>query len=139
MNNKFLISIKESLLKAGLSSASEISNSSQPSGFGDTDSIWELGNLRIKFIKDRGQVFVDLGSKFNESHYFIFDDVSLLLKWQELDEIINADAPLDLATSLSLIKKDLNKLDTLFSKNELQKTTNEIDLIAKKKARIRFG
>jgi hypothetical protein len=139
MTKKFQIAIRESLLKTGLSAASEVPLSAELLRFCDSISIWELGNLRIKFIKDRGQEFVDVGSKFDASHFFIFGDISLLMKWQSLEEIIHADAPLDLESSLSLIKRDLDKLEVLFSKSMLQETSNKISLISEEKTRAKFG
>lgn len=139
MSMEFRVLIREGLLKTGLSNASEISESMHPSCFGNSESVWVLGNIRIRFIKDRGQLFVDIGSIFDESRLFIFDDVALFMEWQKLDEIIKADQPLDLQVSLNFIKRDLRTLENIFSKKELKATTKKLDEISKKKAQARFG
>lgn len=138
MNNEFEIAIRKCLLKAGLSAAAEVYTSSPSPSFGDCESVWELGNLRLRFVKDRGQLFVDVGSKFDESLNFVFDDISLFMKWEEPGGIINAESPVGLEHALKLIKQDLDKLENLFSKSKLQTTSKKINQISKAKTQTRF-
>ena len=107
MSVEFRLLVRESLLKSELMSAAQISESKNLENFGNIESLWELGDLRLRFLKDRDQIFFDLGSKFDEAKFFIFDDIALLMKWKDLDEIIKAVEPLDLVSSLGFIKRDM--------------------------------
>ncbi|MGM0562952.1 MAG: hypothetical protein ACQES2_01355 [Pseudomonadota bacterium] len=125
-------------MKSGLSDAKNISESKNLENFGNIESLWELGNLRLRFIKERGQVFLDLGSRFDEGKFFIFDDVALLMKWQSLDQIIEAFEPLDLVSSLGFIKRDYEDLTDLMSKKKYTSTSASIEEISRKKAQAIF-
>ena len=139
MSTEFKVLIRDSLLKAGLSSTREVFESEDTKNFGNVESIWVISNLQIRFVKDRGQVFIDIGSIFDKSKFFIFDDVALLMKWQALDDIIKATEPLDLLSSLIFIKQNFNKLELLLSKKKLKSTTEKINTISNKKTQARFG
>ena len=139
MSVEFRLFIRESLLKSGMSSAKEVSESKSLESFGNIESLWEFGDLRLRFLKDRGKIFVDLGSKSDEAKFFIFDDIALLMKWQGLDEIIKAVEPLDLVSSLGFIKRDYDTLTDLLSKKKYSSTAARLEAISSQKAQARFG
>jgi len=136
---EFRLLVRESLLKSELMSAAQISESKNLENFGNIESLWELGDLRLRFLKDRDQIFFDLGSKFDEAKFFIFDDIALLMKWKDLDEIIKAVEPLDLVSSLCFIKRDYDALTDLLSKKNYSSTSARLEAISNQKAQAKFG
>jgi hypothetical protein len=139
MSREFRVLVRESLLKAGLSGASEVLENEQSSGFEDSESIWTLGNLRLRFIEERGQHFVDIGSGFCKSRYFIFDDLALLMRWRTLDEIIHTEEPIELSEALRLVKDELETLDEMFSKERLDETSAKLQEVSEAKGKARYG
>ena len=139
MADNFRVLIREHLLKSGLSGAKEIFESKATDNFGNSDSLWELGNLRMKFIKDRSQIFVDIGSVFDSSQFFIFDDIALMMGWQTLNEVIEAEEPLELLACLNLVKNHFDELNRVLSKKQLEFTVKKIVEISNAKTKARFS
>ncbi|MCX5781291.1 MAG: hypothetical protein NT145_01095 [Elusimicrobia bacterium] len=48
----------------------EIEKSESPREFGNAVIVLKLGNIRMRVIKDRGQIFVDFCSPFQKNKYF---------------------------------------------------------------------
>lgn len=138
MLDEFNVFVYEQLLNAGLSAEEKISLPSDPKSFGNAQSIWRIDNICLRFLKDRGQFFLDLSSVYDESNYFVFDDVALLLGWQDIDQIMNVTEPLKISYALSLIKSDLIKLNKIFSKNQLELTFKKLSEISEIKCKESF-
>ncbi len=86
-------------------------------------------------------MFVDMGSKFDESRFFNFDGIALFMNWQKLEETIKTftENPPSLEYCLNFIKQDLDKLEFLFSKTEFQATSEKIDRISRAKMQTLYG
>ena len=97
-----------------------------PKNFGNAAAVFEIGNLRLRFIRDRGQDFVDLGSSISPGQYYLFDDVSLMMGWENLKEIVGADKPISVTRALRYVQNDLNKLDKAFSAEEIMSTNAKL-------------
>lgn len=138
-NCEFSILIREKLLQAGFLEALEIDRDVDPSCFGNEVTIWKVGDLLLKFIKDRDQIFVDIGGISDKSHFYIYDDIAIMMEWQKLDEILRATEPLDLLSALTFIKRDIIKLEKLLSKERLKSTQKRLDEISEIKTHARFG
>lgn len=110
----------------GIGQTKLIHESYDPKNFGNAEAVFEIGNLRLRFIRDRGQDFVDLGSSIRPGQYYLFDDVSLMMGWENLKEIVGADKPISLTKALRYIQNDLSKLDKAFSAEEIMSTNAKL-------------
>lgn len=73
--------------------------------FGNAYSIWQYGNLNLRFIKDRAQTFVDIGSKYDKGEYFTFDVLSVYMGWQTIDELLISKTSLEIDIEIKCIKR----------------------------------
>lgn len=55
--------------------------------------VFPLDGLLLKFVKDRGEEFVDVCFRDCPGQFFYFDDVSVGLDWESLDQALSRTEP----------------------------------------------
>lgn len=139
MNNPLVEAIESELNNLGINNAKIIYDSYDPDSFGNAEAIYELDNIRFYFVRDRGQDILSLSSKISPDNYYLFSDVSAMMGWESLDEIINVIEPISLNKALGYIKADLSQLNHLFSNNEIMTTNSKLKLAEQKRTKAMFG
>ena len=139
MKNPLVETIEHELNQLGMTDAKLIHESYDPQSFGNAEAIFELGHVRLRFIRDRGQDFVDLGSSSTPGHYYLFDDVSVVMGWENLNNIINVDKPIGLSKALSFIQNDFDRLNKAFSPNEIRFTNAKLKSAEHQRTKAMFG
>jgi hypothetical protein len=76
----FTDSVKAQLLDAGLTDATLVI-SSAPEGqpFGDADAVFRVDRLLLRFVRDRGQAFLDIASNAAPTQFHQYDDFEIAM------------------------------------------------------------
>jgi len=148
MTNPLVETVEYELKQLGMSNAKLLRESYNAQSFGNAEAVYKLGNLQLRFIRDRGQDTVDIGSSIIPEHFYTFDDVALWMEWLSFDELLRFDKPINfdepppgpifsLSEALGYIKRDLAKLDRAFSADEIMSTNAKLKDIERQ--RIKDG
>src|SRR5262245_27207216 len=89
----FADNITSQLIAAGLSRATLVSSSSDGSSFGDTEVIFKLDALLLRFVRDRGQIFLDIASSAAPAEFHQYCDVEVAMGWRTIDQILARREP----------------------------------------------
>lgn len=144
MHNPLVAVAQSELNKVGIRNAKLIRESYAPQDFGNAEAIYELGNLRLRLLRDRGDDTVQIGSSTSAENFYILDDVAIWMGWLSLDELLKYDVPLNfdepppgpmlsLSKALSHIKTDFSKLNKAFAADALMSTNAELKQIARQR------
>jgi hypothetical protein len=139
MKNPLVEAVELVLGQLGISHAKLIHESYDQQNFGNAEAVFEIGHLRLRFIRDRGQDFVDLGSSTSPGHYYLFDDVSVMMRWESLNDIVGVDEPISLNKALGYIQNDLDKLDKAFSAEEIISTNAKLKSAERQRTKAMFS
>lgn len=130
--NKFERGMSDSLKAAGFNSASLV-ESDERGDFGDSLAIFSCGSLIFKFIRDRGQVFMDLASASAPEKFYQFDDVEIAMGWKNVDQVLEKKAPEDINHILTRLYTRLDEIDTVMSGERAQFMRKRIEFSAKER------
>ncbi len=133
-----MIDLKKILDDNYFSDIKEIKKDEDFFNFGNAYSIWRYGNLNLRFVKDRGQLFLDVGSKYDEI-YYTFDVLSVFMGWKTIEQLKSTNIYLDLVLQIKLIKKDNLTLQNFFSKENYKTTKLNLQKIENDVMRARFN
>lgn len=137
--NPLIEKIEQEMHEIGIDDAKVIQESYDSQSFGNAEAIYDWGHLRLSFVRDRGQDILSLSSQRSPNNYYPFCDVSVMMGWEVLSEIINVIEPINLKKALSYIKKDFSELESSFSVNEISSTQSKLIKIAQKRVEVMFG
>lgn len=135
MGNPLVEEVERELKRLGVGNATLVHESYNHQNFGNAEAVYEFANLKLRFVRDRGDDMISLGSSITiSSQLFYIDDVAVWMRWLSLDDLLQFyRAPIDfskpprgplftLAKALDLIARDLTQLDKAFSPGELMST-----------------
>ncbi|MCI0557994.1 MAG: hypothetical protein MN733_05825 [Nitrososphaera sp.] len=133
MRNPLVEVVERELSKLGMSNAKLVHESYSPQNFGNAEAIYELGKLQLRFLRDRGDDTVSIGSSSSPQHFYNIEDVAVWMGWIALADLLKYDTPINfdepppgpifsLPKALSLIARDLKQLDRAFSSGEIMST-----------------
>ena len=127
-------SMLRSLEEAGVTGAELVSAEPESPAFGDTSVTFRLGRLLLRFIRDRGEEYLDLGSADVPDALFQLDDVEVAMGWRSVDEILEKNAPEPIELVLGRVARRLQELQTAFAFDRAAGTTALV-----RRAEIRRG
>ena len=145
MRNPLVEVVERELNQLGMSNAKLVHESYNPQNFGNAEAIYKLGNLQLRFLRDRGDDTVSIGSSSSPQHFYNLDDVAVWMGWISLDDLLKYDTPINfdepppgpifsLPKALNLIARDLKQLDKAFSSGELMSTHRKLKDMERKRA-----
>jgi len=130
----FVQNIEDHLRKAGLADATPVhAGPEHREHFGDAEAIFRLGPLVLRFVRDRGQEFMDVASVSTPGQFHQFDDIALDHGWTTLPEILAASTPDRLDDVLLRLKGHLAEVNRAFGETEYQTTNARLAAIAKER------
>lgn len=106
-----------------------------PKHFGNELLVFESNELCIRFIQERGDVFVDVGPIFEDSWYFL--DYVLELAEGKQNPPGNSPAPLDSLSSK--IQANFWKIKELFTELNYPETKDRLEILSRRKTKEMFG
>lgn len=150
MNNPLAVLVERELSRLGVSDMKLVGASYNPDSFGDAEAVYESGNVRLRFVRNRGEDTVSVGSSSRPSQIFNLEDVAVWMGWISLDDILKQDEPINfsepppgpvftLPAALELIVKDMKQLDKAFSSSELFSTYSKLKSVEGKRVAATFG
>jgi len=137
--------IESELSQFGMSNAKLVHESYDPQNFGNAEAIYKLGNVQLRFLRDRGDDIVDIGSASRPQYFYNSYDVAVWADWISFDDLMKyyhapinfADPPtgpiFSLPKMISLIARDLRLLNKAFSAEEFMSTNAELKEIERKR------
>lgn len=131
----FAQSIHSRLCAGGLAQASIVSaRSDDAQRFGDSEAIFGLDSLQLRFIRDRGQEFLDIASSETPHDFHQFDDVALDQGWTTLAKLVATSTPDPMDHVLRLVRDHLNELREMFGREAYESTNSRLRMVADKRA-----
>jgi len=101
--------------------------------FGNALVILESGNLRLQFIKDRDQLFLDFQPTHNKKEWFSIDIVKQLITGNiEPSAQMNSD-------KAEFLKIHLDEINDLFSPTNFKSTFKKLKELERARAKRLFG
>ena len=101
--------------------------------FGDAEALFQYGSLLFRFVRDRGQDFLDIAPTSEPDHFFQFDDVELAMGWKTIDEILSKKEPEGLKQLLVCVKENIKTLESVFSPERAAGTVALLEKISKER------
>ena len=107
---------KACLNAAGIADVELIASLSYPpTNFGDSEVIFRFHAILVRFIRDRGQEFVDLALNSAPSHFYQFDDVAVAMGWTSLSDLLSRSEPAPIGSVVDQLARNLCLLEEAFS------------------------
>jgi len=100
--------------------------------FGNNDAEFRAGSLLLRFVRDRGQEFLDLASVKAPLECYQFNDVQVAFGWTST-EVFAREEPLPLELVVALLAKHFNELNEAFSR-DWEATRPRLETAAKERA-----
>jgi hypothetical protein len=124
------------LQAADIHGAVLVKSTPESSNFGDTGVIFRVGPLLLRFVRERGQEFVDVSTISMPQKFHQLVDVEVAMGWRSIDQVLARREPEPLDQILIRLKGHLQELGDALS-NEHQDTTRaSIESSAKERSRI---
>lgn len=142
--SKFADRAKGLLDAAGLAESELVSASTESTAFGNAEAVFRLGPVLLRFTRDRGQEFIDLGSSLAPAVYHQFDDVDIAMGWKSIDEVLAKREPEDLGAVLTRVRTHLVMLEEALSGEREHMTRARLERAARERgqaftSRLRGG
>lgn len=118
----FIKGILSDFESANLGDARLMFHSPESVHFGDTSAVFSVGTMLLKFIRERGQVFIELGTQAEPEEFYQFDYVAIAMGWRSLDEVLARSAPEPMGEILKKVGDYINLLQLAFSPDRIQYT-----------------
>lgn len=130
----FVKSVQDALDAAGLK-AVEFSRAPESEHFGDTEAVFRVGSLLLRFVRDRLQAFVDLGSTTSPTTFHQFDDVEIAMGWKTIDQVLAKREPEELSSILQRVHANFAALENAFSADQERLTRARVERAARERGR----
>jgi hypothetical protein len=131
----FSESVKAQLANAGLSRAELVSASPGGQPFGDAVLIFRLDGMLLRIVRDRGQVFLDVGATSAPTEFYQYGDIEVAMRWKTLDQVLAKRQPEDLGAVLARLHARLADLSDAFSGNRAELTRARLERASKERGK----
>lgn len=85
----FVTDIESELGEAGLGDAELVSAAPVSAAFGDTVAVFLISPLLVRFVRDRGEVFIDLASQSAPDILHQVDDIGIVMGWWSVTDVLS--------------------------------------------------
>lgn len=110
------------LADAGLPRGELIHETEHPDDCGAAEVTLKVGPMHIRFIRDRGQDFVDLSPASTPDQYHPFSDVELALGWTTAEQLLSRAHPEPLPSIVEKLRRNYAQFEEAFSNGKAQDT-----------------
>lgn len=139
MKNPLVNKVDNKMQQLGIVNTKLIRESYNLQSFGDAEAVYELDNVIFYFVRDRGQDSLGLSSRTSPDNFYPFCDISLMMGWESVEQIVNVVEPISLHKALGYIKDDWSRLNNMFSSGEIMSTNSKIRQAEKQRISAMFG
>jgi hypothetical protein len=127
---------EKELSDAGFGSARPERELDHEDQFGNAEAVFSIGSLRLRFLRDRGQEFLELGSSAEPGRFFLVDDVEVAMGWKALEEGLSKHHPDDLRDVLARIGAKRKELEQAFSLRNWPTSARRFESAAKMRGEL---
>lgn len=106
----FTDAMKTQLADAGLSQATVVSASPEDQPLGNSAVIFRLHGMLLRFVRDRGQAFLELAVESAPTEFHQYDDVEIAMGWKTIDGVLGKREPENIGVVLSRLSGQLAEL-----------------------------
>jgi hypothetical protein len=124
-------SVLARLREAGIEAAELVRASPDSASFGDTEAVFRVARLLLRFVRERGQEFMDLGATASPEQYHRFDDLEIAMGWKTIDQVLAKREPENLSEVLARVSRHLKELDEAFSPERERFTRARVERAAR--------
>lgn len=83
-------------------------------------------NLIFRFVRDRGEDFLDVAAIHRPSEYYQSDDLEIAFGWRTIDDALHKQAPEPLHDILVRLRDRMDELAKAFSQANFDETLNRL-------------
>lgn len=106
------------------------SSSCDVADFGNAEAIFHVGSMFLRFIRERGQEFLDVASDVTPSRFHQFSDVEIAMGWRTIEEVLAQQEPERLEIVLVRLAQHLALLNHAFSGEQERLTRARVERAA---------
>jgi hypothetical protein len=117
---------------AGIKGA-EVLSGSGGQGSSDGHVVFHVESLLLRVTRDRGQVFLDLGSVHSPEHFHQFDDVEIAMGWRSVGSVLAKTEPEALEAILARLREHWDELQAQMSASQERFTRGRIERAARER------
>jgi hypothetical protein len=121
------------LKAAGIERADLVEKSPENGAFGDSEAIFRIGSLLLRFVRERGQEFIDISGGTTADRFHQFSDIEIAMGWSTIEEELAKREPEQLSQVLDRVSRHLAELDGAFSNGREQLTHARIERAARER------
>ena len=125
--------VRRLLANAGLTVDEVIHEFVHPDHFGDGEVILQVGPMHLRFVRERGQDFVDLSPASTPGRYHPFGDVELAMGWKAVDDVRLRADPEPLPAVLARLREHYREFEAAFSEFSAQETLAKLDFASRRR------
>jgi hypothetical protein len=116
----------EYLHNAGLDA--DLIDATRASGpYGDSEAVFKLHSVLIRFVRDRRQEFVDVAAVGFPERFFQFDDLAIMMGWTSIPDVLAKTKPDEIDVILECIHAHNNEVQRAFSPDQWTKTRSQLE------------
>jgi hypothetical protein len=104
--------------------------------FGNAEAVFSIGSLRLRFLRDRGQEFLELGSLAEPGRFFLVDDVEVAMGWKAVEDVLTKQHPDDLRDVVARVGAKRKELEHAFSLSNWPNSARCLESAAKMRGEL---
>ena len=132
----FVTDIESELGEAGLGDAELVSAAPVSAAFGDTVAVFLISPLLVRFVRfvrDRGEVFIDPASQSAPDILHQVDDIGIVMGWWSVTDVLSRSQPVAMGAVLLLLKAHFDALRDAFSGDRGRLTRAHVERAARER------
>lgn len=121
------------LAAAGLPGGEVIHEVVHPEHFGDSEVAFKVGPMHLRFVRQRGQDFVDVCPATVPGQYHQFGDVELAMGWKTVDQVWSRSEPEPLASIVERLRAHYPEFAEAFSSARATETLAKLSFASRRR------
>jgi hypothetical protein len=132
--NKNLKTLAQQLLaSAGLPYEDVIREVLYPKHFGDGEVTFKVGPMHLRFVRERGQDFLDVSPASVPGKYHPFADVELAMGWKAVGDVWSRVEPEPLPAVMERLRNRYPQFEAAFSSTNVRDTLAKLDFASRRR------
>jgi hypothetical protein len=107
----------EELRRCGINDPELLRHRYDRENFGDSEAVFKIGRLIVRFVRDRGQRFIYLASSSKPDVFYQFDDAHIAMGWKSVEEVVAKQEPEPLHAVVERLADNLASLEDILSES----------------------
>lgn len=125
--------VQQLLDAAGLPISGIIHESIHPEHFGDSEVAFEVGPMHLRFIRERGQDFVEVSPACAPNNFHQYGDVELAMGWKNVDQVWSRSEPETLTSIIERLRAHWPEVAHAFSREKANETLLKLDFASRRR------